>query len=168
MDEISNPSDPADSSGPADASENTRQNERGRAFEGGNTGNLPGPKRSRNKRTMAVEALLDGEATAITCKVIEKALGGDMTALRLCFERILPAKRDHPVGFEMPEIKTAGDAVKASSALLAACAAGTLSRSEAAEIMALVVAHIQLIEQVEIEARITALEKVHSQKERQP
>jgi hypothetical protein len=36
--------------------------------------------------TMVAEALLDGEAEAITRKVIEKALEGDATALRLCLE----------------------------------------------------------------------------------
>jgi len=48
-----------------------------------------------------------------------------MPALRLCFDRILPARRDRPMGFEMPKIETAADAAKASSAVLAACAAAT-------------------------------------------
>ena len=47
-------------------------------------------------------------------------------SLRLCFERVLPARRDRPVGFAMPKIETAADAAKASSAVLAACAAGDL------------------------------------------
>ena len=61
-----------------------------------------------------------------------------MPALRLCFDRILPARRDRPMGFEMPKIETAADAAKASSAVLAACAAGELLPSEAAEVMDLV------------------------------
>ena len=149
MDEISSPSDPP---------ENTAQQER-RAVEAGNIGNSQGSKPSLNRKTKAVEALLDGEATAITCKVIEKALKGDMAALRLCFERILPARRDRPVGFAMPKIETAADAAKASSAVLAACAAGDLLPSEAAEVMDLVATHIRTLELTEIEARLTAVEK---------
>jgi len=41
---------------------------------------------------MAVEALLDGEAKAIARKAVEKALEGDMAALRLCLERVLLAE----------------------------------------------------------------------------
>jgi hypothetical protein len=48
------------------------------------------------KTTIAIEALLDGEAKAIARKAIEKALEGDMAALRLCFERLLPPRRDRP------------------------------------------------------------------------
>jgi hypothetical protein len=159
MDEISSPSDPP---------ENTAQEQR-RAVEAGNMGNPQGSKRSLNRKTKAAEALLDGEATAITCKVIEKALEGDMAALRLCFERILPARRDRPMGFEMPKIETAADAAKASSAVLAACAAGDLLPSEAAEVMDLVATHIRTLELTEIEARLTAVEKtLQTKKGQQP
>jgi hypothetical protein len=160
MDEISSPSDPP---------ENPVQQEQRRAIEAGTIGNPQGSKRSPNRKTKAVEALLDGEATAITCKVIEKALEGDMPALRLCFDRILPARRDRPMGFEMPKIETAADAAKASSAVLAACAAGELLPSEAAEVMDLVATHIRTLELTEIEARLTAVEKtLQTKKGQQP
>ena len=63
------------------------------------------PRGSRSKTTIAVEALLDGEAKAIARKAIEKALEGDMAALRLCLERLLPPRRDRPVTFELPKIE---------------------------------------------------------------
>jgi uncharacterized protein DUF5681 len=142
------------------ADDTTTQQPRGRPFEPGVSGNPKGrPKGSRNKTTMAVEALLDSEAEAITRKVIENALEGDKAAQRLCVERFLPARRDRPVEFELPKIKTVADALEASSAVLAACAEGTLSPSEATEIMALVTAHTRSLELTEIEARMTALEK---------
>jgi hypothetical protein len=108
---------------------------------------------------MVAEALLDGEAEAITRKVIEKALEGDATALRLCLERLLPPRRDRPVAFELPAIETAGDALKASSSILAACADGALSPGEAAEIMDLLSTHLRTVEVTEIEARLSSLEK---------
>jgi len=152
MDEISSP--------PAPAEDTAMQKPRGRPFEPGSSGNPHGrPKGSRNKTTMAVEALLDGDAAAITRKAVEKALEGDMAALRLCLERILPARRDRPVAFELPKIATAADALEASSAVLAACAEGILSPSEAAEIMDLITTHIRTLEVTEIEARLNALGK---------
>lgn len=140
--------------------EKTARIQRGRPFERGKSGNPNGrPKGARNVATLLAEALLDGEADAITRKVIEKALEGDSTALRLCLERLLPPRRGRPVTFRLPEIKNASDAAKASMSLLAACAGGTLSSGEASEIMALISSHVRILETTEIEARLAALEK---------
>ena len=51
------------------------------------------PKGSRNKATLAVEILLDGEAEAITRKAIELAKQGDLVAIRLCLDRIAPREK---------------------------------------------------------------------------
>jgi hypothetical protein len=141
--------------------ENTAQKQRGRPFERGKSGNPKGrPKGARNNATILAEALLDGEANAITRKLIDKALDGDSTALRLCLERLLPPRMGRPVEFKLPKkIGTTADAVHASSSVLKACAAGTLSPGEASEIMNLISSHIRLLEITEIEARLTALEK---------
>jgi hypothetical protein len=45
---------------------------------------------------LACEALLDGQAEALTQKAIQLALGGDTVALRLCLERIYPQRKDRP------------------------------------------------------------------------
>jgi len=67
--------------------------------------------------------------------------------------------RERTVEFELPKIESAADAVKASSAVLSACAAGELSPREASEIMGLISTHVRTIEVVEFEARVAALEK---------
>ena len=141
--------------------ENTAPKQRGRPFERGKSGNPNGrPKGARNNATVLAEALLDGEANAITRKLIDKALEGDTTALRLCLERLLPPRRGRPVASELPKkIETAADAVHASSLVLKACAAGDLSPGEATEIMSMITSHVRLVETTEIEARVTALEK---------
>ena len=47
-------------------------------FKPGQSGNPNGrPQGSRNRATLAIDALLEGEAVAITRKAIELALGGD-------------------------------------------------------------------------------------------
>jgi Family of unknown function (DUF5681) len=140
--------------------ENTAAKQRGRPFEPGKSGNPNGrPKGSRNQATMLAEALLDGEAEAITRKLINTALEGDTTALRLCLERLLAPRRERRVAFEFPEIiETAADAVRASSMVLGECAAGNLSPSEASEIMGLISSHVRVLEVTEIESRLAALE----------
>jgi len=62
------------------------------------------------------------------------AKGGDTVALRLCRDRLYPPRRDRPVSFTLPVIKTVADVAKASAALLEAVASGELTPSEAAEI----------------------------------
>ena len=53
-------------------------------FKPGQSGNPAGkPKGTRNATTLALEALLDGQASALTQKAINLALAGDMAALRL-------------------------------------------------------------------------------------
>ena len=63
-------------------------------FKPGQSGNPAGkPKGTRNATTLALEALLDGQAAALTQKAIDLALAGDMAALRLCLDRSCrPAK----------------------------------------------------------------------------
>ncbi len=90
---------------------------------------------------------------------MELAKAGDTTAIRLCLERIMPVRRDRATPFEMPELKTAADAVQASAALLEAVAAGELTTSQAAELGRLVESYVRAIETAELEARIEALER---------
>ncbi len=126
----------------------------------GQSGNLAGrPRGSRNKVTLAVEALLEGDAEALTQKAIEKALEGDMTALRLCLDRIAPAKKDTPVTFALPAMETAADAVTSSGAILKAVAAGEMTPSEGTAIAGLIETYRRALETQEIEARIAALER---------
>src|SRR5450631_2476258 len=82
---------------------------------------------ARNRTPLPIEALLENASEPIIRKLIDKALEGDTTALRLCCERLLPPRRDFPVAFELPLIESAADARHASSSVLAACADGRLS-----------------------------------------
>jgi hypothetical protein len=132
---------------------------RGRPFAPGHSGNPNGrPKGARNKATVLAEQLLDGEAGALLRKVIDKALEGDIAALRLCLDRVLPPRRDRLVTFALPKIETAKDACAAAAAILAACANGELSPREAVELVGLVGAFVQMLETSQLEAGLAALE----------
>jgi Family of unknown function (DUF5681) len=138
--------------------ENAGQNQ-GR-WEKGQSGNPRGkPRGARNRATLLAEALLDGEAEALTRKAIEKALEGDGMALRLCLERVLPARKERPIFFSMPAIASAGDAAKAMGALLAAVAAGNVTPSEAGEVSKIVDAYVEALQVSEFEQRLKALEE---------
>ena len=62
-------------------------------------------KNFRNKKTLAIESLLEGQAEALTQTAISKTLEGDGLALRLCLERIAPAPKDKSVSFPLLEMR---------------------------------------------------------------
>ena len=124
-------------------------------FASGNSGR---PKGARHKATQAIEAMLEGQQEALTQAAIDKALEGDVTALRLCLDRIAPARKDAPVSFDLPDIETAQDAASAARAILRAVADGDVTPSEAATVMAVVEQFRRTLELTEFEVRLQALE----------
>jgi len=113
---------------------------------------------ARHKATIAAEALLDGEAEALTRKAVEMALAGDGTALRLCLDRIIPPRRERPVRFKMPALQSSADAVAAMAAIAAAVAQGHLTPGEAAELSNMVGNYVKSLEAAEFDERLRALE----------
>jgi hypothetical protein len=144
--------------------DNTAEIQRGRPFEKGVSGNPTGrPRGSRNATTLALEALLDGQANALTQKAIDLALGGDMAALRLCLDRILPPRKDRPVSFTLPTINSAQDAAAIVSSVLAAVAAGEITPTDAAEVGKLIDSYVKAYEIAELAERLERLEKMSNQ-----
>jgi Family of unknown function (DUF5681) len=116
-------------------------------FQIGQSGNPAGrPRGARNKRTLALENIMEGESEVITRKVVEMAKGGHITAIRLVIDRLAPVQKDRPVDFELPPLDTPADAVAASAAIVAAVAAGDLTPLEAAQLSKVVHAYVQALE----------------------
>jgi hypothetical protein len=136
-------------------SRNNAEKTRGRPFEPGNPGR---PQGSRNKATIVAEMLLDGEANKLTRKAIELALAGDVTAIRLCLDRIVPPRKDRPVLFNLLKMNTGADAAKGVAAIVTAVASGDLTPSEAAELSKVIEAYARALETSDLEARIAKLE----------
>ena len=128
-------------------------------FTLGNTGR---PKGARNKKTLAIESLLEGQAEALTQTAISKALEGDGLALRLCMERIAPAPKDKSVSFPLPDMKDAIDASKAASSVLTAVSAGELTPIEGTRVMGLIDSYRRTLELTEIEERLQVLETANT------
>jgi len=132
-------------------------------FKPGQSGNPAGkPKGARHKTTLAVDALLDGEAENLTRKAVAMALGGDTVAMRLCLDRLAPPRRDRPVPFTLPKLDTAADAKVAAAAILQAVADGELTPSEAGELSKLLENYTPVVEVADIETRLAALEKART------
>ena len=124
-------------------------------FTAGNSGR---PKGSRNKATIAIESLLQGQAEALTQTAVKKALEGDSLALRLCMERIAPAPKDQPVSFSLPKMNNSLEASGAAGSVLTAVSKGQLTPIEATRVMGLIDSYRRTLELTEIEQRLQALE----------
>ena len=84
---------------------NSGENTDGRNPDGTFADGNPGkPKGARNRATRAVQDLLDVQTEALTQAAVNKALEGDTAALRLCLERICPARKDTPVQFDIQKM----------------------------------------------------------------
>ena len=128
-------------------------------FSKGQSGNPSGRQRgSRNKATLAVEALLDGEAEALTRKAIELALAGDTVALRLCLDRIAPPRKGRPITLEVGDVTSLNDLSAVQGEVVAALARGELTPEEAADVASVVEKLGQAWERRDLEERIQALE----------
>ena len=121
-------------------------------------GNVGRPKGSRNKTTIAIESLLQGQAEALTQTAIAKALDGDSTALRLCMDRIAPPMKDKPVVFPLPQMLDAMDASEAAGSVLSAVSDGTITPIEGTRVMGLIDSYRRTLELTEIEQRLQVLE----------
>jgi uncharacterized protein DUF5681 len=132
----------------------------GRPFKPGMSGNPAGrPKGARHRVTMLAEQLLDGDAKEIIRKTITLGLAGEVAALRLLLDRILPPRRDRPVAFSLPALTTPHDAAAALAALVDAVAAGNLTPQEACDLSGLIGNFVRAIETVALEERVHLLEE---------
>ena len=128
-------------------------------FSKGQSGNPSGRQRgSRNKATLAVEALLDGEAEALTRKAVELALAGDTTALRLCLDRLAPPRKGRPITLAVGDVKCLNDLSTVQGEVVAALARGELTPEEAADVASVVEKLGQAWERRDLKERIQALE----------
>lgn len=130
------------------------------AFSAGQSGNLAGrPPGARNKATLIAEMLLQGEAEEITRKVIEQAKSGDVSALRMCLDRLAPRSRHRTVAIELPELKTAADAASGIATIAARIVAGEITPHEGGEIVRVIDAFVRSYETTILEERMQRLEQ---------
>jgi hypothetical protein len=142
----------------AEPSNNGAQRGDGR-FKPGNPGGPGRREGSRNKATLLLDALADGEAETILNKQIEKAKEGDQRAAEFILGRAWPARRGRPVSVDLPPIETAADLVKALGVVANAVAGGELSPEEGDAVASILDAKRRAIETTDVLARIEALER---------
>jgi hypothetical protein len=77
-------------------------------FQKGESGNPAGrPRGALNRATVMAQELLAARVESIANKLIELAEGGDMRAIRVCIERIVPAPQHQQIAVERPPSRQA-------------------------------------------------------------
>jgi Family of unknown function (DUF5681) len=129
-------------------------------FLPGQSGNPAGrPRGSRNKKTLAVETLLDGESEALMQRLIDLAKMGDDLAMRLCVERMLAPQRERPVPLRLPRIESDQDARRASAEVMDALGEGEITPKEAERLLRAVAGAAMIMQSTEIAARLNWIEE---------
>ena len=135
----------------------------GGQFVKGQSGNPAGkPPGCRNHASRTAEALLNGEVEALTRTAVERALDGNVAALRLCFERLVAPRRSRPVQLDLPPIEGPADVAATMAAITSAVAGGDLTPSEGAEVAKVVDTYIRAIEASDFDRRLKALEAAYA------
>ena len=128
-------------------------------FEPGHPGGPGRPVGSRNKATLALDAIADGEAEAILSKQIDMAKEGDQRAAEVILSRAWPARKSRAINLDLPPVNAAADLVPALGRIAEAVATGDITPEEAQAVAAVLEGKRKAIETVDVLARIEALEK---------
>jgi F0F1-type ATP synthase gamma subunit len=128
-------------------------------FQKGQSGNPAGrPRGTVSRAAVLTQNMLSDHAESIATKIIELAEQGDMAALRVCMDRLVPAIKHQPVAVELPPIGKPADAVEAAASIVAAVAAGDVSATEAAQLAKVVDVYVRAVDSKGFDERLTKLE----------
>jgi hypothetical protein len=134
-----------------------RRSRKGR-FVRGASGNPEG-RPPRNRASLLMEGLMDGRATALAEKAIEMALAGDVLALRLCIDRILPARKERHMVIQLPAPATAEGITAGFGKVVEALTNGELTPTETNSASMLLENARRTLETTDLARRIDEIEE---------
>jgi hypothetical protein len=134
---------------------------RGKPFQPGNKYGRGRPRGSPNKIASVCQDTLDSHAENLTKKCLCLAYEGNLTALRLCMERLMPARRQRALHFNLPLTKTLADVAEASESVVRRVSRGQLTTDEGQAVSVLLEGRRRMIETQELDQRLRVLEAIN-------
>jgi hypothetical protein len=110
-----------------------------------------------------MESLLQGQAEQLVQKTVELALAGDITALRLCLERLIPPRKDRPINLSLPAIENVQHISLAMTRVSTAIGEGEITPMEGEVLSNVLAAHKAVLLTGDLERRVDELEQRMSQ-----
>jgi hypothetical protein len=130
-------------------------------FQKGQSGNPAGrPRGARNRASVLVHSLLEAKAEALACKTIAMAEEGNIVALRMCMDRIAPARKLDPGSCDLPPLDNPAAPVEAMARIADAVATGNLATSEAVELAQVVEIYLHALAAKGFDERLTKVEEM--------
>jgi hypothetical protein len=140
--------------------ENTGKKQEQTLFQKGHSGNPKGrPKRKKNKSTLLAQSLLENDVEAICTRLLIEAKEGNIQAIKIVMDRILPARKELPIVLDLPEIKTPTDLLNAISAITSAVGSGIISPSEGEALSRIIDINLKAVALQDFEKRLILLEE---------
>jgi hypothetical protein len=103
--------------------------------------------------------LLGSDGELILNKAVELAKKGNIHAIKLCLERIIPPARERCINLEVRAVGNKQELPIAIPDVLAAVAQGRITPAEGQALAATVMSHVHVIEKHELTRRVQALEE---------
>lgn len=138
-------------------------------FKTGKSGNPAGrPKGIKDRRVALREKLLP-HADQLIEMVTTFAKSGDMGAMKIVMDRIIPPLREEPIHVMIPKIESAADCTQAQAAVVNAVAAGDMLPSEGQALSNLIEAQRRAFETTELAQQMRELhDEIAKLKEKRP
>lgn len=128
-------------------------------FKPGTSGNPEGrPQGSKNRSTKLLETL-DADVPALLAVTKEKALQGDMTAMRLLLERLLPVRKPVSPVFDIPELAMPSTLTEQAQAVFSGVCRGFIPPDVGSQLIMAIGATAKVLETDEVVRRIIQLEQ---------
>lgn len=130
-------------------------------FQKGKSGNPKGrPKGSIAAASMALKQKLVERGNEAIGMVISKMLEGDMQALKLCIDKILPNCKIMPFEIDLPKITTLTEVNEAMDKVIDRVSKGHITTEEGQAIMTFIECKHKLLVSTDLEKRIQELETI--------
>ena len=128
---------------------------KGRPFVKGQSGNPAGMKPGTETTAHKMRKMLAPHAPELVSKVVEIALGGDMAAMRICMDKLIPNLRTEKVA--MPFLKK-GSLTDKGDGVIAELEKGGISAPDALAVLQLLSIQGKVSEMDSLELRLKELE----------
>ncbi|MCG8016833.1 MAG: DUF5681 domain-containing protein [Candidatus Thiodiazotropha sp. 'RUGA'] len=126
-------------------------------FKPGQSGNPKG-RRKGSSKVSELRAKLEPHADDLIQTAVNMALGGDLQALKLCLERLLPPLRPQAETVKLSALTKAESLSDMGEAILQAIAAGELPPDVGRDLLTAIAAQMQITEGDELQKRLESLE----------
>lgn len=150
------------------------ESERARAHRHSNgrfaKGNPGGPGRPRgtalSRSALALDELGADVGRELMNVVVEQAKAGNLRAAELVLSRVWPARRGRPLAIDAEPLQAMADLEPASNALTEAVLKGEVTPQEGRSFASLMAMQCRLLETVDIERRVQAIEDTIEERKR--